>query len=437
MMSEKQFEHIENKIREAVQNTHVDFDKTSWRKMEALLNKQDKKKPLFWLLIFLPLMLIMGLGIHALTNNKTDTQKSETTRVIDKKIKNNLLAVSQKSVIEINENYIKEDSIKKEPLKKLDSDFRKKENQFFKSTILATIKKITTPPSVDKEQALVGTHIEDTDFNNGKRKNVKATIKTNVRNGDIIANNTETIIATDTTNKTAVLNETIKEPEKDEIKLNKDSKTVSIKKNKEEKKKNPFSRLYILSSFGADNGSVNLFNFNKSTVVAKYGLGLGYEISKKVSVQTGFYKSNKKYSGSQGDYTPKVGSYLSTVYITKVDAQCLIYEIPLSIKYHFLQRKSYSLYTTAGASSYIMKKEDYNYFYKRNNMPISRRYTYTGNTHLFSHAMVSLGLEKKITKKLNLQLEPSTSIPLYGVGEGSVKLYSSSLQIGLRYNPLK
>jgi hypothetical protein len=68
-------------------------------------------------------------------------------------------------------------------------------------------------------------------------------------------------------------------------------------------------------------------------------------------------------------------------------------------------------------------------------MEYSKGYTYTGNEHLFSTALLSAGIEKNITKKFAVQLEPTISIPLKGVGDGEVKLFSTSLLLGIKYKP--
>ena len=39
-MSKKQFDHIENKIREAAENSEPAFEEQAWDKMEAKLNKE-------------------------------------------------------------------------------------------------------------------------------------------------------------------------------------------------------------------------------------------------------------------------------------------------------------------------------------------------------------------------------------------------------------
>jgi hypothetical protein len=151
-------------------------------------------------------------------------------------------------------------------------------------------------------------------------------------------------------------------------------------------------------------------------------------------VQTGFYAGRKKYVAGPDDYNAK-DPYLSTVDITKVTANCLIFEIPVTVRYNFVLRPKTTYYATAGLSSFIMKKEDYNYSYNTNYSTNDQvAHSYTGNKNLFSIATLSVGIERKISKAFSIQAEPSINIPIAGVGEGTVKLYSTDIQVGVKYN---
>ncbi len=203
-------------------------------------------------------------------------------------------------------------------------------------------------------------------------------------------------------------------------------------------KKTPVHRgFYLLAAGGADAGSTKLLSLGNSTITPKFGLGLGYTINRRLSVQSGLYISNKKYLAFAGDYHPKPGSYFANVEMHEVKAACLVYEIPVTIRYNVAQLKSLRIYGTVGASSYIMQTEDYDYYYTAYNYPYEKEWQYTGNKHLFSTGSFSIGIEKQLSKKVFLLAEPSVSIPLSGVGEGSVKLYSTALLVALRYNLFK
>jgi hypothetical protein len=83
MSSEKRYEHIENKIKEAAENNHIIFDEKAWKKMEVLLDKEDKKRPFFWLWFLAPIALlsIYGLFMLSKSNDKTLAKNSDDSKI--------------------------------------------------------------------------------------------------------------------------------------------------------------------------------------------------------------------------------------------------------------------------------------------------------------------------------------------------------------------
>jgi hypothetical protein len=217
----------------------------------------------------------------------------------------------------------------------------------------------------------------------------------------------------------------------------KDDKTVNPVNSsaaKQKQNKTNSSRFYFIAAAGAEGSGVKLFSSDKIT--ARGGLMIGYQLSNNFSIQTGFFSGSKKYVAGPGDYNAKDG-YWSVVDITSVDANCLVYEVPLDVRYDFTPGKSLKIFAASGLSSYIMKKEEYHYSYNNNGYPHYGHATYKGNQHLFSVLKLTAGIEKNISKKMAIHAAPAISIPLAGVGEGQVKLYSTEIMIGLRYQPLK
>lgn len=186
----------------------------------------------------------------------------------------------------------------------------------------------------------------------------------------------------------------------------------------------------------APDGSAVKNRFHINEVKTFFGAGIGYRFNR-VSVQTGFYAGRKIYTAGPGDYRPKPGSYLDRVDLRKTDADCYIYDIPLSIRYDVVQKRRFSVYAVTGVSSYLLKKEKYRYHYFRSGMYRKIDTTFKGNKNLFSVANFSIGFEQKLSNAFYLQAEPFFKIPLSGLGEGKVRLYSAGLQFGLKYQPLK
>lgn len=427
-MSEKQFEHIENRIREAAENSEPAFDEYAWSLMEARLNKEvNRKRPIFIWGGLMILLLIIGSNIYFIGNNKPveklTLQQADLPISAGKSPEEKNTALGQTisdtaSDVDPKINLIeKTNTVGREP-----GQLAGKDNNSYKTQINVSGKKQGKTKGNMLSKSSAGEIAEN--------------------QSDLAQNNFTEIMPekvgmdTMTDKRVSDIDPQLKEIE-DTSSLN--NKAVLPQKNNKEKKIKEAkpARLYLLAAIGADVGSVHFLSFGNSKVSPKYGIGFGYQVSKKISLQTGFYASNKKYIAGPEDYNTKAGTYWSMVQIVKVDAACLVYDIPLTFRYNLLQKSKTGYYATVGLSSYIMKKEDYNYYYVRYNMPHEAAKTYTGNSKLFSVFNLSAGIEKKLSPAIYIQAEPSVGIPISGVGEGNVKLYSAALQVAIKYQPVK
>lgn len=425
MSSEEPFNYIENKIREAAENHEIVFEESSWKKMELLLDKEPRRKPFVWWWFLLPVAIVSGVGLYVWANkpeekivvlnvpakntnviNKFTTAALQTSAGEESQKNNEKLSVSNNTAVVTSfhpKNEMRQSSHKK--------------NKYYSSTT----SKLPIKPNVEGvDENITANEIAVDD---------KARIDFSINNPNA------------TTDETAINNVSAKTVDslKKEITTltNTDSNSVETTKKPILEKIRLLHQFYIVGSPGFDISSTSLFAFKNNKATLRYGAALGFNLSKKLSVQAGFYAGKKKYLAKSGDYNFKAGSYYNTVKIIKVDAECIVYEIPVSVRYYFIERKKLNVYSGAGVSSYLMKNEDYVVHFLRNNMPYAREWYYTGNQNLFSTFILLVGAEKKLTKKLNIQIEPSVSIPLKGVGEGSVKLFSTGLQLGVKYFPFK
>ena len=429
MNSEKPFNYIEHKIKEAAENQLIVFEESSWKKMEALLDNEPRHKPFVWWWFLLPLVIAGGVGFWLVANKKNTQEKNnaalaEKIQVVKK---TNTIAVTIKANTPLNIDKQKRVSPKL-PASNFNNisanDFKisKKTNSSVTSKT-ATLIHVKTAVA-DEENILPDKNI----FTEKSKANFLIH-NGNATENDIVLNNT-TNAKTDSATK--IIKEIIT------AKTKTDSSNAVVKKEKiTVKNKAVSTKFYVIGSMGADVSGTKLFSFKNSPASLKYGLAVGFNINKKLSVQTGFYAGKKKYIAGEGEYNFKSGSYYTMVKIIKVDADCIVYEIPVSVRYNIVQKKSMNIYTGVGLSSYIMKKEDYNVFFVRNYMEVSRPWNYSGNKHFLSALVLSAGAEKKLSNKLALQIEPAITVPLKGVGEGTVKLFSTSLLLGLKYFPFK
>jgi hypothetical protein len=444
-MSQKPFEHIENKIKEAAAKREPSFNENAWQQMELLLDKEDRKKrPFFiWWRIGLPLLLlalVAGGSIFLYQSNSkskkafSSLQKSNKSNIDNQVIEKPFI----KEAISINtQNKTDQSKLIINSKLKIQDGISQIIPASSSNTVLVTNSKPAQTKTLKKlrlhKKGKVAINISDIAIDDKNQLPVKekaaAIPQKECTKKDTSMNETIVIVAADSIDSSIQqVQVNIEKSIKPDIKTTTTDKPTTTSKV-------ATSRFYILASAGADAAGVKFLSFANSTLKPRYGIAFGYQLNKKFSVQAGIYAGRKIYTGGPEDYHAKQGSYWSMVKLNKVEASCLVYDIPLSIRYDILQKNRFSFYTVAGLSSFIMKKEDYHYYYTAYNMARDKEYSYTGNQHLFSNLVLSAGIERILSANLSLQAEPYISIPLKGVGDGMVKLYSAGLLVGLKYKP--
>ena len=164
------------------------------------------------------------------------------------------------------------------------------------------------------------------------------------------------------------------------------------------------------------------------------GVGVQYSFRNRILLRTGIATATKIYSAGDKDYNPP-GYWYSYVTFNKIDADCKITEIPLSVAYRVAGGRQTSLFVSAGASSYIMRKESYEYYYKNqygNDTVVTRSFN-NNSFHLFSGVNFSVIAERKITDRFSLMAEPIIKIPTAGIGYGKVRLYNAGVTVSARF----
>jgi len=487
-MSKSSFNEIEQAIKAAAEAHQPGFDELAWKKMEVLLDKEkDRKRPaVFWLWLLVPGLLVSGLVTYFLftdadktkqqqpvavvkidkpaTENVTDNKASstvvETNALVNNADLNSNATLQSKQEVSNNEPVdLKEDKSTALFISKKANDKEKvntKNSNSYISKAKTTLK--IKPGAIEEESNNRLNTKKDKSTSLLTYKPAKTEAKINPKKSFSIISKAKTVAtikpgsleegnenpAQITNPEQSKSNLTDKEKE-DVIVIKVDAQKTSDKEigkiidsvaeklQNDKKLKKKISRFYIVAAVGAEANGVKLFAASKIT--SRVGLGLGYQLNKNISLQTGFYISNKKYKANGSDYKTKPGSYWNIVDIKTIDANCRVYEIPVSVLYSFTPGKKINIFASASLSSYIMKKEDYQIYYEHYSVPQQAAVNYTGNQNLFSVLRFSAGIEKKVSRNFSIMAFPGIAIPLAGVGEGEVKLYSTDIMIGIKFTP--
>ena len=447
-MSAEQFNHIENSIKIAAEHSEPAYNEQAWELMNAKLDKEEEGKKRFFLwfvfsILSILLIVVAGflffdiLKVPRATANE-NFKKLQSAHLKDGLNNSRSLNISQQRELKKSDPLLITNAInqgKNRQDKKVESVYEiGKKTVADKTSISSFSKKIKEKVTLKITNAAIGEGKGAYDLSGetvaiDENEKIEPSIY-------LLPFTKETTPAKFKITSAALYNF---ERKAGINLLPEGAKDKRIKTDRQSKKKiiNTSGSFYLMGTIGADAASVKLFKYKNTTAAAKYGVGVGYQLTRKISLQTGFFTGYKKYIAGPNDYLTKDDLYWRQVQLIKVGAACLVYEIPLAVRFDFLQKSSYKLYATTGLSSYFMKKEVYDYHYFRNSAYQESGWTYTGNKSMFSILTFSAGIEKKLSNNFSLTVEPSVGLPLAGVGDGRIKLFSTALQIGFKYQPIK
>jgi len=432
-----QSENFDKKIKDSLSQRPPGNDIPDWDKMETLLDKhmpvekKDRRRIFFILFSF----LLLGGGAFLVWQNSNSNKKE----IAEIKSQNQNLTTKENNK-PTNTSTDKGTNTSQIPNNTTD--------RTASSNVLDIQNKETETNNIPDEEIQTKTSIAKPDKNketstsvakktgNSKQKNSDQTIDELVKNTEPERSSIENL--TKSENEPAITEK--KEPEvekaKTEAKVDeqkeetKETRPVAVKKTESKKQKNnsSFAKNFFVSvSAGPDLSKVG---DNTGEVRLAYGAGIGYQISKRFSIRTGFYAGRKVYTADPGDYHPPNNFWGYYPNLENIEANCKVYDIPITVDYTISSNKKQSWFASVGISSLLMKEEKYDYYFKPNYSPTYITYTKTidnQNKHYFSVLNLSGGYKRVINKNISLQAEPYLKIALDGVGYGKVKLNSGGV----------
>ncbi|HEV8272092.1 MAG TPA: hypothetical protein VGQ04_12365 [Chitinophagaceae bacterium] len=425
-----QFENFDKKLKDSLSQRPPGNDKPEWEKMEVLLDKhlpvEKKDRRRIFFILFSSLLLTGGAfliwqnsggnknEVISIDSQKQNTGTSENNNQpktdIDKSIsiipENNQTKTEgavenphTKSFTPLPGDEIKIDaSIAKVSKKKANNSLTKKADSG-NQTIDELVK--NTEPEKSLIEKLTKSETESTITEKKDPEKEPEVEKTKTENK-------------------------IEEPKED----TKEVSPVAVKKieTKKPKNNNVFANNFFFTvSAGPDLSGVG---GRAGEIKLAYGAGIGYQVSKKFSVRTGFYAGRKVYSADPEDYNPPTNFWSYYPNLENIEANCKVYEIPVTVDYKISSNKKQSWFVSAGLSSLLMKEEKYDYYFKPNYSPTYITYSKTinnQNKHYFSVLNLSGGYSRVLNKNISLQAEPYVKIAMTGIGYGKVNLNSGGV----------
>ncbi|MEP7236968.1 MAG: hypothetical protein ABI685_03850 [Ferruginibacter sp.] len=464
-------EEMDDMIRDAAENHHPAYNDKAWEKMEGKLDKHlpqktDRRRPVFFLLLF----LLLGAGtlftVNQFSKNKNSVAEKNSS---DSKQPEPVLSITEKNAatndktptaenagsnaVDVTPANAGQDNVAAIPGGiPLQTPDKKYTEKFYSNKDFTSNSKGKTKTRISSPNLFLDTET-GADMNAQQQKSISG--KTGGKQRVTITGTVATEEGDSKKEVTGLVNAENGEPDaaaklsiakvntvtvKDSVNTEKNKKELAKKTedkplpgvDKKKKKNNPLSNFGLTFSVGPDMSFVKLSNTGKTTLT--YGAGLSYAFAKRFTARAGFYVSKKVYEAAPDQYHTPGGNYPN---LTSVNANCKVFEIPVSLAYSFGQRAKHNWFANVGLSSFIMKKEDYIYNYKTQ---AGQTYTYYNtvnnkNKHYFSVLNLSGGYQYQFNKRLSLQAEPYLKVPLSGVGLGKIKLSSTGVLFTLTVKP--
>jgi hypothetical protein len=440
-----QDEELDKLINDAANQHHPPYNDTSWGKMKQLLDKhlpqkKDRKKFIFW--IFLFLLAGGGATIGILQPWKNTTAKNiDNKKTVTANTQGIAVTAGNNDTV-TNTNTTATNSLAKQ---KIGINNTTATDAAGSQKIIAGIK----PVIADKEVQSLPYNAR-TGYRQKSRSSVKVKKPTIYFDEEVNAaiQKTKPEKNNDAGNTTTLLSDAEKQNDiaqspvnkladdkMDEVAAKTDSITAEKEKTNTEKKpgaqqnkktdKSFASNFAVALSAGADVSYVSINNAGK--LKSFYGAGVRYNLGKHFTVSSGLFVSRKIYTASPDQYKFAGGGTRPN--LVQINADCKIYEIPLTMYYNFKQVKNHNWFGAIGLSSYLMKNESYDYLYKN---PTGQTWNYVKeisneNEHYFSVLTLSAGYQYKISNRFSFIAEPYIKLPLKGVGYGKIKLNSAGI----------
>ncbi len=190
-------------------------------------------------------------------------------------------------------------------------------------------------------------------------------------------------------------------------------------------------------SFAPDFSSVNSLAGDKPG--SSFGLTVDYQFANRWYLSTGLLLDRKNYAARQQDYHVSSDWYrmnnLHNVDFVKGSFNML--EIPLNLRYDFSVTGSTLFFASAGFSSYLLTKENCNYYYNWYGREDAKSFSYPNrNNYLFSSINLSLGVETGLSNSLSMLIAPYVKIPSRNIGFGQVQMNSVGINFALKFAPV-
>jgi hypothetical protein len=473
----KEKKHIDRLFQESFKDFEATPSDAVWQNIETKLNQNKKKRriiPIWWRYAGVAALLLafLTIGIPYFnnedlvipTNQITNTKEESSTKSEKPNNANDFNENSGTNKVSSNESEDLKNSITSQPAKSHQTTIISN-NSSQKSNLKNKTNNFTTKNQVSEMQSIT---------NEGNVASNKTNEKSSIKNTEVLletykTNETQNAIK----NNTSVIAENSKQEENPLINKPSENNKVSIedaiaetKKEDEDKNLNKWrlatnAAPVYFNSLGKGSSLDAQFNDNTKNgeVTMSYGVSASYAINNKLSIRSGINKVNLGYNTNNVVVFESVGIQSNASALRNIDTdislisgeslrvetnetfiktsntsinQSLGYiEIPLEIEYAIINKK-FGFNVIGGFSSFILSSNELFSEFEGQRTKIGEA---TNLNKVSYSANLGLGLNYKITKKLDLNLEPlfKYQINTFNNTSGNFKPYFIGVYTGIGF----
>ncbi|HEX8041497.1 MAG TPA: hypothetical protein VF490_20255, partial [Chryseosolibacter sp.] len=214
---------------------------------------------------------------------------------------------------------------------------------------------------------------------------------------------------------------------------------VKVKDASVQKEHSNAPRLSLLLLFAPDFSTTSLNSY--SGPGKAYGGMVEYSPLNRWSVSAGMIKNDKKYTSAGEYYNPPEGYWkrnTNGIIPSTIDGSCAVLEFPLLIRYTVSDKGSNRWTAGAGASSYLMQSEAYEYNFEDPNPGAKSGWKSKGSSRFFFNMInFTIAYEHRLAPGFMVGIEPYVKIPVEAIGWSNLKLFSTGASVSMRYTLLR
>lgn len=190
----------------------------------------------------------------------------------------------------------------------------------------------------------------------------------------------------------------------------------------------------LTASVGSILGTIGILN--PAEIRPRFGLTTEYRLNNgKLAFGTGAYFNRVCYEADGEQYEAKEGFWVDDVKASSVEARCDVIEIPVFATYYPNGALNSGLFFGGGLTSYLMIKEDFKFEYNESRPNQKKEWQEKGtNNHLFGMGQINFGYQRAVARRSVLQVQGFVQVPLTGIGQGSVNLWTVGASVNYQFS---